>query len=91
MVFGGAGGGGGGGGAGIELYISLLSKTNLVISGQVGPPDSNCVVLVSPDMALPPESWAMLLTNVFDTNGSFTFTNAIDPETLQQFYRSWTP
>ena len=36
-------------------------------------------VLISTNLTLPLSNWVALLTNLFDTNGNFTFTNSISP------------
>jgi hypothetical protein len=35
---------------------------------------------------LKPSNWTQLLTNQFDDNGNFDFTNAIPPSLPQNFY-----
>jgi len=56
------------------------------LSGTNGIPNGNYYVLDSTNLALPLPNWTLMATNVFDANGDFTFTNAIDPNTPQLFY-----
>ena len=64
---------------------SVLSGGNLVMSGR-GPAGGSCVVLSSTDLALPLPAWTRLATNLFDANGNFVFTNAVNPGATQSFY-----
>lgn len=93
-----AGGGGGGGGGGSGLVnpcvgypiissISIVSTTNLVISGMNGCPEATCTVLSSTNITAPLTNWIVLVTNKFGTDGSFAFTNVIAPGVPGQFYR----
>ena len=67
-----------------------LSGTNLVLSG-VGHPSGTYRVLVSEDLALALSNWTPVATNNFDATGRFRFTNAINPENTQLFYRLRSP
>ena len=44
-------------------------------------------VRASANIGLPLSNWPALATNLFDANGQFSFTNAINPALRQQFYR----
>ena len=68
-----------------------LSGTNLVVSG-FGHLGGTYWVLVSTNPALPLATWARIETNSFDlVTGSFSFTNPIDPQSSQSFYRLRSP
>ena len=69
----------------------VLSGTNLLFSGKGGPTDGTYQVLSSTNVALPLTNWIALLTNQFDGNGSFIFTNAISPAMPRRFYRLSVP
>jgi hypothetical protein len=64
-----------------------LSGTNVILSG-VGHPGGTYIVLLSTNLSLPPANWQRITTNSFDSvTGQFSFTNAIDPENPQEFFR----
>jgi hypothetical protein len=64
----------------------MLSGANLALSG-VGHPGGTYRILVSTNLALPPNNWRRITTNSFDSvTGQFTFTDAIDPGNPQLFY-----
>jgi len=63
-----------------------ISGTALVISGSGGTSEAGYYVLHSTNVALARTNWTRLLTNSFDANGNFTFTNYVAPDTPQQFY-----
>ena len=63
------------------------SGTDLIISGANGIPGAEYHVLVSTNVALPVAQWTSIATNFFGgTDFQFTLSNAIDPNTPQQFY-----
>ena len=68
-----------------------FSGGDLVFSGSNGVPGTSYHVLESTNLALPLPDWTRLLTNVFDENGGFSFTNAIDPGEPRQFFRLQLP
>jgi hypothetical protein len=57
-----------------------------VISGSGGTTNGTYYVLVSTNIALPPNQWTPVSTNQFDGSGNFIFTNAMDPNNPQMFY-----
>ncbi|MGH7950301.1 MAG: autotransporter-associated beta strand repeat-containing protein [Limisphaerales bacterium] len=63
-----------------------LSSGGLVLSGTGGAAGANYVLLTSTNLVLPLNLWTPLLTNQFDSNGNFNFTNAIDAAAPQSFY-----
>ena len=61
-----------------------LSGSDLIFSGSNGTANAFYYVLTSTNIALPASNWTRLLTNQFDGNGNFLFTN---PASLpQNFY-----
>jgi hypothetical protein len=58
----------------------------LILSGSGGTSNATYRVLASTNLALPITNWTALATNVFDSSGSFIFTNAISPDIPQRFY-----
>lgn len=68
-------------------FGSISSTANgLVMSGSGGTTNGTFYVLVSTNIALPPNQWTPVTTNLFDASGNFIFTNAIDPSSPQTFY-----
>jgi hypothetical protein len=63
-----------------------LSGTNLIFSGTNGAASASYKLLTSTNVALALSNWIPVVTNSFDGNGHFNFTNAITPNTPQQFY-----
>jgi autotransporter-associated beta strand protein len=61
--------------------------TNLVFNGANGTPNWTYYVLMSTNLALPAAQWTRLATNPFDSNGSFSFTNAVNAGLPEMFYR----
>lgn len=57
-----------------------LEGDELVLRGTNGPPHGSYQVLYSPDLALPGESWSEVGTGVFDSTGSFRFTESLPVE-----------
>jgi hypothetical protein len=64
-----------------------MTGTNLVITGSGGPIAGNYCLLASTNLALPASQWTPIATNSFDDSGNFIFTNVLDPNSGQQFYR----
>jgi autotransporter-associated beta strand protein len=63
-----------------------LVNGKLVISGNGGVTNGTYYVLTTTNLALPVTNWTRLLTNQFDGNSNFTFTNAINFNSSQSFY-----
>jgi hypothetical protein len=63
-----------------------FNGTNLIISGTGGAAGGNYFVLSSADLSLPINQWQRIATNSFASDGSFSFTNAPDPNAPQTFY-----
>ncbi len=68
-----------------------LTGSNVTLNGSGGMATSNFYVLASTNLALPPGNWVRLLTNQFDNNGNFSFTNDLDPNSPQNFFRLQLP
>jgi hypothetical protein len=58
----------------------------LVMSGSWGTSNGTYYVLASTDLSLPTSQWTPVLTNQFDNNGNFNFTNAISTNLPDVFY-----
>jgi hypothetical protein len=63
-----------------------LSNGTIELSGSNGMSGGSYYVLTSTNLALPLSNWTRMLTNLFDENGSFGITNAVDPTAPREFY-----
>jgi autotransporter-associated beta strand protein len=68
-----------------------LSGGSLIFSGGNGVPLGNYYVISSTNLAFPLTNWTRVATNQFDASGGFNFTNALDPNSPQSFYRLQIP
>lgn len=68
-----------------------LSGNNLILSGTGGPANGTYYVLTSTNIAIPLTNWTALVTNTFDGSGGFSFTNAVNPASPQQFFTLQVP
>ena len=63
----------------VPVFTTLeLSGTNLIVGGTNGPHSGNYWVLTSTNLGAPPTNWTRLITNPFDSSGSFNFTNPVN-------------
>jgi len=58
----------------------------LELGGSGGLPGGIYYVLVSTNMVAPPSAWTPVLTNQFDANGNFNFTNGMNTNIPQGYY-----
>jgi len=63
----------------------------VLISGTGGPPSGMYYVVTTTNVGLTMGNWTRLSTNQFDTAGGFTFTNALDRNLPQRFFRLSLP
>ena len=63
-----------------------VTANGLVMNGSGGTPGTNYYLLGSTNLALPLANWTRVLTNQFDSNGNFNFTNSISTNAPQNFY-----
>ena len=69
-----------------------LDGSNLYLTGNNGGNTStHYIVLSSTNVAAPANLWTPVVTNTFEFDGSFGFTNAVNPATPALFYRIKTP
>jgi autotransporter-associated beta strand protein len=66
--------------------LEQQNGTNLLLSGSGGLSNYTYYVLSSINAAIPLTNWTMLATNLFDANGNFSFTWAINPKLTAQFF-----
>ncbi len=64
---------------------------NIVYSGTNGFPNARYFVVSSTNLADPVTTWPAISTNYFAPNGSFSFTNAIDPTRPARFFSIQVP
>ena len=76
----------GGGTAPLEFGAVELSGVDLVISGAGGTEGADYYVIASTNAASPVAEWESIATNKFGPDGSFSFTNMVDPNLPQRFY-----
>jgi fibronectin type 3 domain-containing protein len=75
----------------VETVAQFKALTNtggsgLALGGSGGLPGGTYYVLVSTNMAASRSSWVPVLTNQFDNNGNFNFTNGLNTSLPQGFY-----
>ena len=59
---------------------------DLVFNGAGGVPEAAYYVLTSTNLSVPRSNWTRLSTNLFGADGSFSFTNAITPQSPGNYY-----
>ncbi|HEV2393971.1 MAG TPA: hypothetical protein VG146_16585 [Verrucomicrobiae bacterium] len=69
----------------------VISGSGVIISGTGGTPGNSYYVLSTTNVALPRADWTPVATNVFDSNGNFNFTNAINRAIPAEFYMLQLP
>ena len=68
-----------------------VSGDSVFVSGTGGPPNGIYYVVTATNVGLPMANWTPASTNQFDAAGAFTFTNVLDPNTPQRFFRLSLP
>jgi hypothetical protein len=70
------------------ITSTVLSGTQLVLTGTNGLASETYYVLTSTNLALPFSQWTRVATSMLNANGDFTMTlpNAVDSAGSQQFY-----
>jgi hypothetical protein len=74
-----------------RITSTILSGSNLILSGNNGSPNVNYNVLTSTNLNLPPASWPVAGTGAFDSGGNFSFTNSIDTTIRSAFFLIQVP
>ncbi len=70
-----------------RLTRAWLSPQGLAIEGTNAQPNMPYIVLASTNPALPLAQWRPVTTNVAGSTGQFAWTNHLDPNIAQQFFR----
>jgi T5SS/PEP-CTERM-associated repeat protein len=68
-----------------------VSGTNVVITGTNGAAGQNYAVLTATNVTTPATKWLSLMTNQFGADGQFSFTNGINRNEPQRYFRLHTP
>jgi fibronectin type 3 domain-containing protein len=68
-----------------------LMGTNFSLMGTGGVANASYFVIYSTNLAALPGNWLRLRTNQFDSSGNFNFTNPINPNFPQTFFRLQLP
>ena len=68
-----------------------MSGGQIMVTGTNGVAGGNYYVLSTTNLALPATNWSVMVTNQFSPDGSFIFSNSLNPNTPQTFYRLWRP
>ena len=68
-----------------------ISGGKLVITGTNGTAGANYYVLATTNLSVPATNWIIIATNQFGAGGSVNFTNPLDPNSPQTFYRLRLP
>ncbi len=63
-----------------------MKGSNLVFNGSSGLPGLTYSVLASTNVTLPVNQWPAVSSITFQTNGTFSFTNPMNPAALRTFY-----
>jgi autotransporter-associated beta strand protein len=69
-----------------RIAAIMQTGTNVVLSVTNGPPGATAYLLTTTNLALTRVNWARIATNVFDSSGSLTLSNALAPDMGQRFY-----
>jgi len=70
---------------------ATVANGGLILSGTAGVANGNFYLLGSTNLLTPLANWTRLLTNQFDSNGNFDFTNLIPTNSPAAFYRLQVP
>jgi autotransporter-associated beta strand protein len=68
-----------------------LTATNLIITGTNGVAGASYLVLTTTNLVLPVASWNIIATQQFQSGGAVNFTNPLNPNSPQLFYRLRLP
>ena len=71
----------------LRLCFPVISSTNLTLNGVGGTNNVGFKLYSTTNIAMPWPLWTPVLTNQFDQFGVFKYTNAYNPDLLQQYFR----
>ncbi len=72
--------------SGLKLCEPIVSGTNVHVSGVGGTNSGTFEILAATNVATAKALWTPVFTNQFDTFGTFTFSNLVDPAYNQRFF-----
>jgi hypothetical protein len=77
----------------IPTVIQTIGGTGnqVIINGAGGLAGSTYRILSATNVAVPPVQWTPIVTNQFNTSGSFSYTNVIQPSVRAQYFRVSLP
>jgi rhamnogalacturonan endolyase len=76
----------------VPQFTSIAASNGTVIfSGIGGTAGGTAYTLATTNAAVPVAQWPVIATNQFNLDGSFLFTNTVDPTAQQQFFRLRLP
>jgi hypothetical protein len=75
----------------LQITSALLAGSNLVFGGSGGSAGGTYYALASTNPAAWMTNWALVVTNTFGMDGSFSVTNVVDPAKPRQFFRLQVP
>lgn len=82
----------------IQVQLSSLittghggSASTITLNGRGGAPGATYQILASTNLLIPTPVWVQMVTNQFDTNGNFSQTFTINPNTHYQFFQTVLP
>ena len=73
------------------ITSAVLAGSNLVFGGIDGSTGGTYYVLATTNAVDWLTNWVCVATNTFETNGTFSVTNALDPAKRQEFFRLQVP
>jgi hypothetical protein len=68
------------------IAAAAITGNGFAFVGTGGVANANFYLLGTTNLAVPLTNWTVLLTNQFDNNGNFIFTNALNANSPQSFY-----
>jgi hypothetical protein len=69
-----------------QISQATMRGNNRSFNGTHGLPGGTYFILATTNLSLPPSSWAIIATNIFDSLGNFSFTNAVSAHVPAGFY-----
>jgi len=74
-----------------KFSSAVRSGANLILSGTNGTPNAPYAVLTATNVTTPAANWQSLVTNQFGASGQFSFTNGINANEPQRYFRLRSP
>ncbi|HEX7469636.1 MAG TPA: hypothetical protein VF437_02720, partial [Verrucomicrobiae bacterium] len=69
----------------------IITNGNVILSGTGGTTNVPYYVLASTNIAMPSTNWTRIATNNFTATGGFTYTNVLNLNLPQRFFRLELP